>query len=74
VSTLIVRQVVRDVANYHCVGVKEILARHSRQEVRRARHEVIRRLHQRGWSACKIGMLLGRDHSTVLASLERSAA
>ena len=38
-----------------------------------ARHEVWRRLHLRGWAASAIAREAGRDHTTVMAALERRA-
>lgn len=54
------------VAHVHDVTVDELLAHNRSPRPTRARHDLWRRLRERGWSYPEIGRLVGFDHTTVM--------
>lgn len=61
------------VARTHHVTVHELLGRKRSQAVRKARRALYQALVDEGFSSVEVGDLLDRDHTTVLASLKKSA-
>lgn len=54
------------VAHAYDVTVDELLAHNRSPRPTRARHDLWRRLRERGWSYPEIGRLVGFDHTTVM--------
>lgn len=63
------REMIADVARRHRISPTDILSAKRDRRTFFARREVIVRLRARNWSSPRIGMLLRRDHSTVLSAL-----
>lgn len=57
------------VASAHDVTVDELLAHDRHLRPAAARHDLWRRLRERGWSYPEIGKATGFDHTTVMAAL-----
>jgi hypothetical protein len=65
------REIIREVAARRGID-PELITRPGRaKKVFKARAEVAQRLHERGYSACRIGRLLHHDHTTILYYLGR---
>jgi len=56
------------------VSPRQIFGKGRRRAIIEARHSVIKRLRDDGFSTVQIGRWMGRDHSTVLHALGKGAA
>lgn len=59
----------REIAKEHGVGVVDVLSAARYRHVVRARKALMLNLRIRGYSHPEIGRLVGRDHTTVIASV-----
>lgn len=68
------KQLLRDIALRHDIGVNDILGYNRQPHVVAARFEAYRALRESGLSLCAIGDIMKRDHTTVLHGLRRGSA
>ena len=66
-----IADVVDTVSRERGVSAEAILGRRHFPRDAAARHEVWRRLHALGWTCSEIARAFGRDHTTVMAALDR---
>lgn len=67
-------ELVDQVATDHFALPHEIVGRTRRPTPTRARHEVWRRLRDRGFSLNEIGAMFDRDHTTVMIGIRKARA
>lgn len=65
------RQIIREVAALYGIDPLEIVGASRRQKAFRARVEVAHLLTRRGYSSTRIGIAIGKDHTTVVFYLGR---
>lgn len=72
------KEIVREVAEEHCVTVKEIMARDNSRRVSHARQECFSRVYDmrfcdgsRRFSTLQVGRLFGRDSTTILFGIDQ---
>lgn len=66
------RQIIREVAADRGLHPLQIVSKSRIRKVFRARIEVAKRLHARGYSSPRIGAILGHDHTTIVYYLGRA--
>lgn len=64
-------QQVEKIAIVHATTIHEIASSSRMAHVARARHETMRLLRAKGLSYPAIGLIMDRDHTTVMAALRR---
>ena len=67
-------EALKEVSELHSVPQKLIVGRSREKWIVAARQELMRRLHELGWSSTQIGEKLSRDHATVLHGLKTGVA
>ena len=65
------RAIIREIAALRGVDPYKIIGHSRKEKLFRARIEVARALDARGYSTPQIGMILGKDHSTIVFYLGR---
>ena len=53
------------------VSPRIVMGRSRERSVANVRHAIMHRLHNYGLSACEIGRIMDRDHTTVLHGIQR---
>ena len=68
----VLRLAINHAAEHHGVTAAEIKGRSRLGHVVAARQDVFLELREAGWSFPRIGMAMGRDHSTVMHGVARA--
>ena len=66
------REIVKLCADLFDISPEDLLSSKRRQRITHARMALYAGLRKRGWSYPRIGMFCNRDHSTILAAINRA--
>ena len=68
------RDIIDHVARKHGVSERDVMSRSRVPQTVKARQEAMRLVHSTGLKLGQVGLIFGRDHSTVLTNIRRAEA